>query len=145
MALHKCPRCELNYAKDGEKFCDVCKREMKGEEDTEVLPDTCPECGERPVVPGEELCVLCLRERKRQEALEKLSEAGALGDPIELDEVADLEDIEVPATSDIPPNELQEIDKELGIDDKELFVSDDEDGAILSGEEERDEDGEDMI
>ena len=143
MALHKCPRCELNYAKDGEKYCDVCKREMKGEEDIEILHDTCPECGERPVVPGEELCVLCLRERKRQETLEKLSEAGALGDSIELDEVADLEDIEVPATNDIPPSELQEIDKELGIEDKELFITDD-DAALLGEEEETDEDDEDM-
>jgi predicted RNA-binding Zn-ribbon protein involved in translation (DUF1610 family) len=143
MALHKCPRCELNYAKDAEKYCDVCKREIKGEKDAEALPDTCPECGERPVVPGEELCILCLRERRRQETLEKLSETELLGESLELDEVADLEDIEVPATSDIPPSELQEIDKELGIDDKELFVSDD--GALLSGEGEKDEDGKDML
>lgn len=124
MALHKCPRCELNYTKDEEKFCDICRREMKGEELSEAIPETCPECGERPVVPGEELCILCLREKKRQETLENLSEEELLGDTIELEEVADLEDIEVPTTNDIPPSELQEIDKELGIEDKELFVSD---------------------
>ena len=30
MALRKCPRCELNYIKDDEKYCNVCRREMKG-------------------------------------------------------------------------------------------------------------------
>ncbi len=25
----KCPRCELNYIKKGEEFCDVCKAELK--------------------------------------------------------------------------------------------------------------------
>ena len=29
MALRKCPRCELNYIKDDEKYCNVCRREMK--------------------------------------------------------------------------------------------------------------------
>ena len=29
MALHKCPKCELNYIREGEDFCEVCKREMK--------------------------------------------------------------------------------------------------------------------
>lgn len=30
MALRKCPRCELNYIKDDEKYCNVYRREMKG-------------------------------------------------------------------------------------------------------------------
>ena len=35
MALKKCPRCEINYVREGEKYCDVCKRYRKGEVDTE--------------------------------------------------------------------------------------------------------------
>ena len=25
----RCPRCELNYIKKKDKYCDVCKRELK--------------------------------------------------------------------------------------------------------------------
>ena len=30
MRLIKCPRCELNYIAEGEGYCKICKREMKG-------------------------------------------------------------------------------------------------------------------
>ena len=29
MGYVKCPRCDLNYMKDDEKYCDVCKVELK--------------------------------------------------------------------------------------------------------------------
>ena len=29
MGYIKCPRCELNYIKEGEDYCDVCKAELK--------------------------------------------------------------------------------------------------------------------
>lgn len=82
MALHKCPKCELNYIREGEDFCEVCKREMKraqahirhaeeeGEDDEVIL---CSECGEAPVVRGGELCIACLKEKKRQVELENAS------------------------------------------------------------------------
>ena len=31
MKLVKCPRCDLNYIREDEKYCKVCLREMKGE------------------------------------------------------------------------------------------------------------------
>ena len=79
MALHKCPKCELNYIREGEEFCEVCKREMKRaqahirhseeeSEDDEVV--LCSECGEAPAVRGGELCISCLKEKKRQVELE---------------------------------------------------------------------------
>lgn len=82
MALHKCPKCELNYIREGEEFCEVCKREMKraqshirhaqeeGEEDEIIL---CSECGEEPAARGGELCLSCLKEKKRQVELENAS------------------------------------------------------------------------
>ena len=83
MALHKCPKCELNYIRDGEDFCEVCKRELKraqargrhaeeeSEEDEIIM---CTECGEAPAVRGSELCAACLREQKRQVELENAAE-----------------------------------------------------------------------
>ncbi len=82
MALHKCPKCELNYIRDGEDYCEVCKRELKRaqarirqqeeetDEDEVVL---CSECGEAPVVRGGDLCIACLKEKKRQVELENAS------------------------------------------------------------------------
>lgn len=82
MALHKCPKCELNYIREGEEFCEVCKREMKraqahirhseeeSDQDEVIL---CSECGEAPAVRGGELCIACLKEKKRQVELENAS------------------------------------------------------------------------
>jgi len=82
MALHKCPKCELNYIREGEDFCEVCKREMKraqakirhaeedGDEDEVIV---CSECGEQPAVRGGDLCLACLKEKKRQVVLENAS------------------------------------------------------------------------
>ena len=82
MALHKCPKCELNYIREGEDFCEVCKRKMKraqahirhseeeSDQDEVIL---CSECGEAPAVRGGELCIACLKEKKRQVELENAS------------------------------------------------------------------------
>lgn len=82
MALKKCPKCELNYIKDDEQFCNVCLREMKrtfardkAPEEDEVI--MCTECGEKPAVRGSELCVDCLKEAKRQVELENAAELDA--------------------------------------------------------------------
>jgi len=59
----KCPRCELNYIREGEKVCRVCAREMKvGLADTEETVELCAACGENPALPGKDLCAKCLRE-----------------------------------------------------------------------------------
>ena len=42
-----CPRCELNYIKKSDQYCDVCKKEMKlikgGDDDIGDL-ELCPIC-----------------------------------------------------------------------------------------------------
>ena len=98
MALHKCPKCELNYIREGEEYCDVCKREMKRaqtrgrrvDEDTEedelVM---CSECGESPAVHVSDLCAACLKEQKRQVELENASDLD--GGFAEDEDEADLE------------------------------------------------------
>ena len=95
MALHKCPKCELNYIREGEDFCEVCKREMKraqahirhseeeSDQDEVIL---CSECGEAPAVRGGELCISCLKEKKRQVELENAT-------AVQTDEEFDDEDL----------------------------------------------------
>lgn len=132
MGLRKCPRCELNYIRDDEKYCNVCKRYMKGEHDADDSVSICAECGENPVVKGSELCAICLREARRQEKLEKVKGGLSSVDALDIDEVA-MVGIEVPLpgdSDDIPESELEVIDKELGDDD------DDDDEADLDDEKE---------
>ena len=118
MGLRKCPRCELNYIRDDEQFCSVCRRSMKGETESEDAAVMCTECGENPAVRGSELCAICLREARRQESLEKLADSRKKDEVV--DELSDVEmdelEVEVPIDSDIPEMELKEIDKELGDD-----------------------------
>ena len=127
MGLRKCPRCELNYIRDDEKYCNVCKREMKGEPDAEEATMLCIECGENPAVKGSELCAICLREARRQEKLSDPPEDMRAASDLSLTSVA-LDEIEVPLPADgeIPESELDEIDKELGEDDADELSDEDE-------------------
>ena len=129
MGLNKCPRCELNYIREDEKYCDVCKRYMKGDADADAAVIICTECGERPTVRGNDLCAICLREIRRQVGLAKLADNMQANTTIE----TDMDDMEVPLNGpdDIPERELDEIDRELGgdmdeEDEDELFTDDDE-------------------
>ncbi len=114
--LKKCPRCELNYIAVTEKYCNVCRKELKGEDDSEELQGLCIECGENPAVAGQMLCADCLHERRRQEKLENLQSAMSAAE-LSLESVDDLDEIEVPDNADISTEELQEIDKEFDTPD----------------------------
>lgn len=127
MALKKCPRCELNYIREGEKYCNVCMRDMKGESDAEDTVHICTECGENPVVKGSELCAICLSEARRQKKLEISAEDMDDSHDLSIDSV-ELDEIEVPIPDDdeIPESELDEIDKcfaEEG-DEKDIDLED---------------------
>ena len=128
MGLRKCPRCELNYIRDDEQVCNVCKRHMKGEVEADELVTVCSECGENPAVRGSELCAICLREVRRQENLEKLVDDMAED---AVDDMDDIHELDMPLDdeeSDIPEMELEEIDKELGgdLDDEDDLIEDED-------------------
>ena len=135
MGLRKCPRRELNYIRDDEQLCNVCKRHMKGEAETDDVVTICTECGENPAVRGSELCAMCLREARRQENLEKMAD-DLTGSSV-VDDMNGIDELEVPIDDDIPEIELEEIDKQLGGDSN--LGSDDMDDM---DEENKEEDGE---
>ncbi len=122
MALKKCPRCELNYITTEESYCNVCKRDIKGEAEVEETVTICIECGENETVKGSEYCSVCLREAMRQEKLAESS--GDDEDTVSLDiDSVELDDMDIPVSRDdeIPETELEEIESEFGGD-----MSDDE-------------------
>lgn len=129
MALKKCPRCELNYIQAEESYCNVCRRDIKGEVEAEETVTVCIECGENEPVKGSEYCSACLREVLRQE---KLAEASDDEEEATLDiDGVELDDMDIPVSSDddIPENELEEIENEFG-DDMSDDEFDDEDDLL---------------
>ncbi|HOF93942.1 MAG TPA: hypothetical protein PKX46_04905 [Clostridia bacterium] len=136
MGLRKCPRCELNYIREDEKFCNVCRREITGETDeAEETQNLCQECGENLAAPGQELCTYCLNERRRRQKLQSLI---AHPPKIEVD-MTQLDEIDVPLPNDIPSDDLQDIHKEFGDDSQEEDEEDDE-SESEEAEDEFDED-----
>jgi len=102
---------------EGEKMCKICKKELKGDAETEETLDICPECNEHPVIPGEELCLLCLKEKIRQESGNQEDVLLEEEDLYDEESVEDIEEIEVNTLDEeepIPLGELKEIDRELG-------------------------------
>ena len=123
MGLRKCPRCELNYIKDDEKLCNVCRRSVKHEEEPEEEL-MCIECGEHPALKGRELCAFCYKESLRQDQLADQRKTSIEG--IDLDDV-----------------ELKEVD--VSLPDEELPVDDMPDEFGDSQEENKPEDSPDEI
>lgn len=67
----KCPRCELNWIKEEDEYCDVCKAEM-GIEGFTLLDDDedemlCPVCGVNYIEHGEKMCAEC-RAKKAEDS-----------------------------------------------------------------------------
>ncbi|MBO4848888.1 MAG: hypothetical protein J5586_07030 [Clostridia bacterium] len=107
MALKKCPRCELNYIRDDEKLCNVCRRSAKHEEEPEEEL-LCIECGEHPAMKGKEICAECYKESLRQQHLQNQRKSVSNLDFEDVDDVNDvtLPDEEIPTGS--LPDELAE-------------------------------------
>lgn len=62
----RCPRCELNWIQKKDKFCSVCKAEMKAtgnyEEDTDENElELCPVCKSNYISEGEDMCPSCAK------------------------------------------------------------------------------------
>lgn len=107
MKMQKCPRCELNYVRPGEKYCSVCAQKLSAEQlEDQTL---CAECGENIAMKGQELCRACLVEKLQREA--QHIPAGESGEDILLEDLPELDE-------EIPAEELAEIQHEMGDDER---------------------------
>ena len=66
MKLVKCPRCDLNYIREDDKYCKVCLREMKGEPTNDDM-ELCSVCNAAPALPGKDVCLFCYKEMSGEE------------------------------------------------------------------------------
>ena len=134
MRFVKCPRCELNYMQEGEQFCSVCRREVKGENKDELF-ELCSVCGENPVYPGKDLCLFCLKEMGKSNENGLQEEAAADGSALELGSASTMDEIALDMEADIPPREYGEISRELSLQEA-IEIEKEESGEDDEGEEE---------
>ena len=116
MILEKCPRCDLNYIMDGEKYCKVCQREMKGEPVKEEL-ELCSVCNEAPALPGKDVCLFCLKEMDGAAHDDEDNEVGAVDEShLGIEAVSTMDEIIPEINEDIPDREFGEIENELSLE-----------------------------
>ena len=141
MTLRKCPRCELNYITDKERYCKVCLRELKGENSQDEV-ELCSICNEEPALPGKDICLFCLKEMNKSNSLpEEQEEENA--EPVDTSSIGDMDSVsgmdeiipEVEEDSDIPSQEFGEIENELSLED----VREDEERKADEDESEEEE------
>lgn len=127
-----CPRCELNYITETEKYCKVCLREMKGDAPRDEI-ELCSVCNEAPALPGRDVCLFCLKEMSGQDNRDDDTEqehvdTATIGG---MDSVSTMDEIIPEIDEDIPSQEYGEIENELSLEsvreDEENEQDDDED------------------
>ena len=129
MGLVKCPRCELNYIQEGEGYCKICKREMKGESHHDEI-EMCTVCNEAPALPGKDVCLFCLKEMNANARSNEDENEGRVSESnLEIDPVSAMDEIIPEIDEDIPQREYDEIENDLSLD--------------VLGEEEAEDDEED--
>jgi len=134
MNFVKCPRCELNYITESERYCKICLREMKGDAPADEV-ELCSVCNEAPALPGRDMCLFCLKEMNGQnagvdgqesEGAVDTSSIGTMDDVSAMDEIPEID-------SDIPDGEYSEMQNELSLEsmqEDEADVDDDEDDDL---------------
>lgn len=132
MNLVKCPRCDLNYIREDEKYCKICLQEMKGESRSEEI-ELCSICNEDPALPGKDVCLFCLREMNKSNSNTDDTETETEAESVDTATIGDMD--AVSGMDEIIPEEEEtdgfgEIDQELSLED-------------VREDEERDEDEED--
>lgn len=117
MKLVKCPRCDLNYIQENEKYCKVCLREMKGDQVSDDM-ELCSVCNAAPALPGKDVCLSCLKEMTNGGSDETIEEEPATVDEstIGLNSVSTMDEIIPQIHEDIPENEYGAIENELSLE-----------------------------
>ena len=132
MNLVKCPRCDLNYILDTEKFCKVCLREMKGNHVEDEM-ELCSVCNEAPALPGRDVCLSCLKEMNAGGSDSDIEETPAVVDEstLGLNSVSNMDEIIPQIHEDLDDGSFGDIENELSlesvIEEEENEADEDED------------------
>ena len=108
MGFIKCPRCELNYIREEEQYCSVCKREMKGESREDPF-ELCSICNENPVMPGKDVCLICYKEMNQQQGLrddESIDSDERTDVSLDMEDVSEMDEIALDTMAGDVPDEI---------------------------------------
>ena len=108
MGFIKCPRCELNYIREEEQYCSVCKREMKGESREDPF-ELCSICNENPVMPGKDVCLICYKEMNQQQGLrgdERIDSDERPDVSLDMEDVSEMDEIALDSMPEDVPDEI---------------------------------------
>ena len=118
MGFIKCPRCELNYIREEEQYCSVCKREMKGESREDPF-ELCSICNENPVMPGKDVCLICYKEMTQQQGLrddESIDSDERPDVSLDMEDVSELDEI---ALDSMPGDVPDEIGQQISLEEEQ--------------------------
>lgn len=118
MRFVKCPRCDLNYITESERYCKVCLREMKGDSEQDEV-ELCSVCNEAPALPGRDMCLFCLKEMNGHNS--ENDDAQDTEEPVDASTIVSMDDVsamdEIPEiNSDIPADEYGEMQSALSLE-----------------------------
>lgn len=155
-SLIRCPRCELNYIQKKDKFCAICKQEMKpiAANHLSVVDEleVCPICRTNLIHADQIMCVTCSREKRYEDSEDaefirddwddyaNQTEDEELGTDEDLEEgmrITDLDDEDLLDTSILP-------DADLDLEDDELVEEEFEEDDLEDDFDEIDEDDDDF-
>ena len=157
----RCPRCELNYIKKGQKQCSVCTAELNSRKDDFNIDselEICPICKANYISGDESMCSVCMSERDlSDENLEALSkdewneyvnedEDELSSEEEELGPMASVTNIEDELLADIGVDMDLDltIDEELTFDEIDELAKDEFDEEFKATEEEFEEEDDDF-
>ena len=139
MKLVKCPRCDLNYIREDEKYCKICLQELKGEGSRDEV-ELCSICNEEPALPGKDVCLFCLKEMNKSNSTPDDPEESETSESVDTSNIGDMDSVSgmdeiIPEEDEsIHSEEYEEIEEELSLED----VREDEE---REAEEDEEEDG----
>ncbi len=125
MGFIKCPRCELNYIREEEQYCSVCKREMKGEAHDDPF-ELCSICNENPVMAGKDVCLLCYKEMNQQQGLrDDVSDEQETPDvSLDMEDMSKMQEIELDT---LPEDMPQEIGEQISLEEEKSREAEEDD------------------
>ena len=143
----RCPRCELNYILKKDKFCNVCKMEMKaqgsmGDEDSADM-ELCPICKINYITSDEDMCSACAKERDEDEEDTPIAKESIWGYDDEIDDddgYSDDENGDMVSIGALNPDDDSDMDMDMDDDDEDLGEGFDDD---IDDDDEEDSHGDD--
>ena len=140
----KCPRCELNYIKEEEDYCQVCKAEMKLAPDDSFSDDMelCPVCGQNFVSVDQVMCDECAKKRTLDDVVDEIDD-----DSHEKSRKDEDWDEETKALDSLDAEPIQSNEDDIEVvnfsdleeeDDDDDYLDDDDDSGVDHFEDEDD-------